>query len=273
MVADAASRTWRRTRLPSWVAVAASATRMEKGHRLFFWSWFGVIFLFFSASTGKRGVYLLPLHPAAAILVGWFCHRALEDFTWDRGETYRRWLRYGCAVIGATFGLLGIALLSPLPARAGLPPEARGITLGLGVLALACGAAAALLPPRRGLAVIAAGTALLALLGVVLLGPIENRRQNITGFSAVIAQKVPEGAHLGIVRDRFEDLVYYSHREGEVELRPGHRIVEWLSRPETVYAVMDREALDDLKTHAGLVWELLDQQVLAGKDYYLIVKR
>lgn len=255
------------------VAVAASAVRMEKGHRAFLWAWFGVIFLFFSASTGKRGVYLLPLHPAAAILVGWLWHRALEDLAWDRGDAFRRWIRFGAVAVAGMFAGIGIVLFSPLPSRAGLPPDARGAALVLGAIAIACGAAIALLPLRWSLKATAGATALLTLGGLLMLAPVENRRQNITAFSAEIARQVPAGAPLGIVRDRYEDLIFYSHRDADVELRPGRRLDQWLTRPETVYAVLDRAAYDDLKNHTGLVWELLDQQVLSGEDYYLIVKR
>ena len=41
-------------------------------------------------------------------------------------------------------------------------------------------------------------------------------------------------------------------------------------------AVLLREVAknaNDLSSRSGLTWELLDQQVLAGEDYYLIVKR
>jgi 4-amino-4-deoxy-L-arabinose transferase-like glycosyltransferase len=41
---------------------------------LFLFVWFAVIFLFFSISKGKRALYLLPLFPAAAILVGKLWH-------------------------------------------------------------------------------------------------------------------------------------------------------------------------------------------------------
>jgi 4-amino-4-deoxy-L-arabinose transferase-like glycosyltransferase len=39
---------------------------------LFLLTWFVVIFLFFSISKGKREIYLLPLYPAASLLVGRF---------------------------------------------------------------------------------------------------------------------------------------------------------------------------------------------------------
>jgi len=37
---------------------------------LFLLIWFGVIFLFFTFSKGKRELYLLPLYPAASVIVG-----------------------------------------------------------------------------------------------------------------------------------------------------------------------------------------------------------
>ena len=41
--------------------------------------WFVAGFVFFSLSTGKRTAYLLPLYPAAALLVGWMWARAMAE--------------------------------------------------------------------------------------------------------------------------------------------------------------------------------------------------
>lgn len=255
------------------VAAVASARALERRTRVFLWSWFGVVFLFYSLSTGKRGVYLLPLYPAAASLVGWLWHRAVHEASWPSPDLYRRWLRLGSVTTGLAFAALGAVLLSPLPMRGGLPVDARAAVVALGIVSLALGGVIALLAPGRAFPVIAGGTALLAVAGVLTLAPYENRRQNVTVFAASIARAVPMGAPLGMVRDRFEDLVFYSHRGADLELRPGARVVGWLSRPETVYAVLDEAAFDDLKTRAQLTWEVLDRQVLAGEPYYLIVKR
>jgi 4-amino-4-deoxy-L-arabinose transferase-like glycosyltransferase len=43
--------------------------------RLFLWLWFLVMFVFFSVSLGKRPVYLLPLYPAVALLLGVWIHQ------------------------------------------------------------------------------------------------------------------------------------------------------------------------------------------------------
>jgi hypothetical protein len=47
--------------------------------RLFFKSWFLVMFVFFSLSAGKRPVYLLPLYPALALLLAaWVYHHGVS---------------------------------------------------------------------------------------------------------------------------------------------------------------------------------------------------
>ena len=61
------------------------ATRKRKEF-LFAFVWFAVIFLFFSVSKGKRGLYLLPLYPAASLMVGKFW----EDVISTSMERFRR---------------------------------------------------------------------------------------------------------------------------------------------------------------------------------------
>jgi 4-amino-4-deoxy-L-arabinose transferase-like glycosyltransferase len=84
--------------------------------RLFALLWTAAVFLPFAVASSKRGVYLLPLYPAVAMLVGWWAQRV-----W-RGAT-------ALGVLGAVLIVLlwPLALLSALLAgaacaeRAGLP--------------------------------------------------------------------------------------------------------------------------------------------------------
>jgi 4-amino-4-deoxy-L-arabinose transferase-like glycosyltransferase len=63
--------------------------------------WFASGFVFFSLSTGKRAAYLLPLYPAAALLLGWLWDRAL-------GATRRsRWIAMPVALLAAVAALAG----------------------------------------------------------------------------------------------------------------------------------------------------------------------
>ena len=45
-------------------------------NELFLWVWFGGMFIFFSASAGKRSVYLLPVYPALSLLIAAWLYRA-----------------------------------------------------------------------------------------------------------------------------------------------------------------------------------------------------
>src|SRR3989338_6499763 len=63
--------------LPWGVAQAFAADEKERrGAARFLVTWMAAILLFFSLSTGKRGVYIIPLYPAAAILVARLLARA-----------------------------------------------------------------------------------------------------------------------------------------------------------------------------------------------------
>ncbi len=72
---------------------------------VFLFVWFAVIFLFFSISKGKRGLYLLPLYPAASLMVGKFW----EDSIFTPMERFRReWISiplYGFMVLTLVGGL------------------------------------------------------------------------------------------------------------------------------------------------------------------------
>jgi len=242
-------------------AVTASWRGMEPKHRAFLWTWFAVIFLFFSVSTGKRGVYLLPLHPAAAMLTGWY---------WG---TASRWLDRSSRAVGLLFLALGAALLAPIaPARVAAMPGLGPALTAVGAVSLLCGLAIVVVRRSHRLPVIAGATGLVMLVGVLLLAPLENRRQNITAFSAEIARLVPEGARVGMVRNTLEDFAYYSHREPEVELRPGRRLKEWMQQPDRVYAVLDQEAYEDLERHSWSPHSVLSRNIVIGQPYYLIAK-
>ena len=75
----------------------------KRRESLFAFVWFAVIFLFFSISKGKRGLYLLPLYPAASLMVGKFW----EDVIFTRMECFRReWITI------PLYGLMGLILVA-----------------------------------------------------------------------------------------------------------------------------------------------------------------
>jgi 4-amino-4-deoxy-L-arabinose transferase-like glycosyltransferase len=91
-------------------AIAYGFFRGAVGKRrefLFLFIWFAVIFLFFSISKGKRGLYLLPLYPAAALMVGKFW----EDVIFTSMERFRReWISI------PLYGLMAVLLVAGVAA-------------------------------------------------------------------------------------------------------------------------------------------------------------
>jgi 4-amino-4-deoxy-L-arabinose transferase-like glycosyltransferase len=77
--------------------------------------WFVVIFLFFSFSKGKRAIYLLPLYPAASLMVGKFW----EDYLSGSGRFSVRetWITLPVYLFIVVFFLMGVFLYA-LPAVA-----------------------------------------------------------------------------------------------------------------------------------------------------------
>ncbi len=94
--------------LPGAIVYGFFREAMGKRREFFFlFIWFAVIFLFFSISKGKRGLYLLPLYPAGALMVGKFW----EDVIFTSMERFRReWISI------PLYGLMALTLIGGLAA-------------------------------------------------------------------------------------------------------------------------------------------------------------
>jgi 4-amino-4-deoxy-L-arabinose transferase-like glycosyltransferase len=73
---------------------------------LFLLIWFAAIFLFFSLSKGKRAIYLLPLYPAASLLVGRFWDGYLSGS--GRFPVREAWIKLPVYLFMIVFLLMGI---------------------------------------------------------------------------------------------------------------------------------------------------------------------
>jgi 4-amino-4-deoxy-L-arabinose transferase-like glycosyltransferase len=95
--------------LPAAIAYGFSGGRAGiKREFLFLFVWFAVIFIFFSFSKGKRGLYLLPLFPAVSLMVG----RWWDDYiSMSIKNLHRRWFTIPFHIfIGLLLGL-GVGML------------------------------------------------------------------------------------------------------------------------------------------------------------------
>jgi 4-amino-4-deoxy-L-arabinose transferase-like glycosyltransferase len=94
--------------LPGAIGYGFSRKEPEKRKAfLFCLVWFAVIFVFFTLSKGKRALYVLPLYPAASLMIGML----LEDFLSDTlGRFSPKWITLPLHGLMVTLLLSGIAI-------------------------------------------------------------------------------------------------------------------------------------------------------------------
>jgi len=61
-----------------WVSTVIFLIRKKDADGIFLLSWFWLVFVFFSLAEAKRGLYLLPIFPAASLMVGHFLEEIKE---------------------------------------------------------------------------------------------------------------------------------------------------------------------------------------------------
>jgi len=254
--------------LPWSIAQALSGEERERRRSaLFLVSWMAAIFIFFSFSTGKRGVYIIPLYPAAAILVARLLARAWET---DGATAAARRLR------APLFAWAGAALLL----AAGLPlltrhryPELVSAAAVIG-LAFAGGAiAAAILHAKgrtgRALTCLFASLVLVVLVATESLLPSINRHQNIAAFASQVKARLEPAAAFATTEEKREAWVFYTGRFAEEADTP-QAIVDYLSRPGSRQLVIEDDLLRaiDLSALPG-VTEVLRGRV-AGQEFHML---
>lgn len=112
---------WTPFLLGALVAALRSQDARRDPRTAFLLVWFLVVFVFYSAASGKRSVYLLSLYPPGALLVGWWIEALVRE------ERHARWLETRAArwIALAIVVLLSVPLALVLAEGAGLAPLER----------------------------------------------------------------------------------------------------------------------------------------------------
>ncbi|HET9299126.1 MAG TPA: hypothetical protein VFO11_04225, partial [Candidatus Polarisedimenticolaceae bacterium] len=203
--------------------------------------WFVFIVVFFSISTEKRNLYVLPAYPAFAVLVARLMDAA------ERGVLARRWVTLPLGITGVLTVLVGLALplvgrRSPVP----LPLVPLAVTVVVGGLAVVFAAARSV---RVAALTAAAAFGMIFLAGVLLVEPgleaIKSARPFSRELAALTAPARAEGmpvlawrlANLPEAFSYYTDGVYTVETGDEAALR-AH-----LARPGTPWAAVNLDAL------------------------------
>ena len=209
---------------------------------LFFSLYFLVVFLFFSFSDTKRDLYLLPLMPTMALLVGNY----IEDLTANRlfdGALYR-WLSQFC------FGAVAIiGLVMPLIAWVGRR-ETFWISLPLGLVMTIGGMVTVIFirkrRPLKAVMTVALLMALVTVSGSNEILPYVNQFKSRRLFSLEINKVVPPAAPLYIYADTMDDFNFYTEREVISVLSSPGDLADVLRQPKNSYLLIKERDLKSL---------------------------
>jgi 4-amino-4-deoxy-L-arabinose transferase-like glycosyltransferase len=225
-------------------------------------AWMVAILLFFSFSTGKRGVYIIPIYPAAALLVARLFTRQA-----NRAGAAR------AARVFAPFAILaGAALAFVGPRR---QPEFRAAAFLVAGLLLAAGAAALLGASRRILVVpwsLAAAMTVLMLVACEMVLPGADRRFNMSGFAAEVSARRDPTVPLGTTEEKREAWVFYLGTTVE-EVDTPEQILAWIGSGPDRDLLIEDELYQTLAARLPPEVSILFTGRVSGRPYHLLARR
>jgi 4-amino-4-deoxy-L-arabinose transferase-like glycosyltransferase len=235
---------WTAFAVPAVVAYFPYRELKQRPLVLFLVLWFAVIFLFFSISDSKRDLYLLPLLPTLALLVGNY----IDDLASKQlpESALYRWLSQ---LFSGAVSVSGLVL--PLIVWI-MRPEAFWIVLPT-ALVFTIGGVCTLVFIRKGqpLSVVTTVTLLMTFASVsisIWVLPYMNRFNSRRAFSSRIEENVPETAPLYIYADHMHDFNFYTRREIIPVLSSPSEVEDTHRQPGTSYMLIRRDDLKKLST-------------------------
>ena len=231
----------------------------------FFILWFLVVFIFFSISDTKRDLYLMPLLPTFALLVGNY----LVDLASNRVSlsSIYRWLTM------SFFSIVAIAGLT-LPFAAWFLRNEMFFLLIPSSVVLALGGflAVTFIRRRRPVLVLTAVASMMTLSVVtasVWIFPYLEQFKSHRAFSEEIKKMVPPATPLFVYADSMNDFNYYTEREAIPVLSSPLHVDKLIGRSEIGYLLVkerdlkrlpqiSRERIVTSETIGNTTWSLVE---------------
>ncbi len=246
--------------------------KFGKGKEFLFLSiWFLFIFLFFTLSKGKKDNYLLPLYPAAALMVGTL---------WDHGfqsEGRKKGFLPGLLLLTLLFFAGAFLFLLNIPQRL-YPPLTDYSSIAVSVLFyLFVGSFLALLffiKKKRWAPFVSLMIVFVLLhLHCSFLLPRFDPQKSARAFSERILKRMEPGDELKTYSLKSNGLLYYTKKPYIESIQNKERFFEVFNSPQRVFVVIYPEALDRLEKETGVAFCPLERMVVANWKYVLISNR
>lgn len=254
---------WALFAVPAIFAYKTQLKRLKEPVPLFLFLWFVVVFVFFSFSNTKRGLYLLPIVPPAAIFVA----RYFDDLTENRiaESSLYRWLAL------LFFNVLWVVSLSIPVVAWFLQKEAVGIILPFALMMAAGGLITLLAIRRRRPSWVFFSTAGTLLGGMICLAiavlPLLDPYKSPRFFSLEVKKVVGPTEPLYIYGDTMNDFNFYTEREVIPVLSSDVEVKEVMSKTRSIYLLI-RER-DSKSTTSGRL-KMLAKARVGDKRWFLV---
>jgi 4-amino-4-deoxy-L-arabinose transferase-like glycosyltransferase len=243
----------------------------------FAFCWLATILGFFSISTGKRDIYILPAFPAAALLVGW-----LWSHWWQHPRNkVSRWI-IGLPTLMLALTLWGLALViwgdvdEFLPRRSSLLLPATPEVGAWGILLLLLGGtllASAMLAQRTRLMYASiVGCAWLAMLmtTVWVYTPQFNQRYPIKSFSAIVHTYIASGRPLRLCGPMNDLALRFNMGHFVPALHQTPEIIRYLKGEGEAYCIIEAEWYQRLGELTGQRFSIMARQDFNSTTLLLI---
>jgi len=289
--------------LPGMIAAGLGGLRRpRRAGPLFLLCWFGFVFLFFSVSTEKRDLYVLPLYPAAGLLLALLAEAALPGSKSGGGASgieapglapeplSRLWVlvpAWATALLFAAAGAFALGLsesgarrLSP-QTLAPLLDEWTGVygpvRWAVAVLLPGGVAVAVLLWRRRGgaaLVAIGAGAGAcwlaVALLVLPAFNPHNSSREFCGRIEAVAGPTLRAGERVGIYRFYRSTFTFYTPRVRYQTLEGKQETLSFLSAPPPRFLLALSEDEAAIPLPSGIALDVVERGRVGHRKYLLL---
>jgi len=227
--------------------------------------WFGIVFIFFSIAGSKLATYILPLFPAASLLVALCWQELLNSPT----AKIRNGFLYSFLPVVVIF-LAAIIYLWVYPLVE--MEYSAGITLGqiyfLAIWLVICIVLAFLFLLRKKnhafFISIAGMTVSAILLFLLMIVPSVNPYRSTKQLSQKYDQLIPANEKLVFYRRIRESALFYSHRRAQV-LKTAEQLKDYLASDQRVYAITTRKRLARLSFGPYVVERQGDKLLISNK--------
>ncbi len=228
--------------LPSALILGFRNKENSRKEFLFLVIWFLFIFFFFTLSKGKKDNYLLPLHPAAAILIG---------ILWDSElrSSKKRWRTLsGLVVLAFLFGIGFLLFVTGVPEKLFPRLETYQSVKLWPLFYLPLGSLVSVLLFLKGKKRLSL-TMLVAIFSLFyfhlsLILPRFNPERSMKEFSQKVLTRIGPDGELKIAFSEFNGLLYYTQKPYIEEIRSPDRFSQALHSVQKVTVVTPRRNFD-----------------------------